>query len=67
MVLLYSAATFAPGSAATVNSLEAHDFAEATDEFKKQGATVIGVTAGNTDQIAKRIGCNGEFIAAFQL
>jgi peroxiredoxin Q/BCP len=32
-------------------NLEAHLFAEAADDFKKQGATVIGVTAGNLDQL----------------
>lgn len=47
-------------------TLEAHDFAEATDEFKKQGATVIGVTAGNTDQIAKfsQLECRDKFTVA---
>ena len=34
-------------------NLEAHLFAEAADDFKKQGATVIGVTAGNLDQLAQ--------------
>ena len=32
-------------------NLEAHLFAEAADDFKRQGATVIGVTAGNLDQL----------------
>jgi peroxiredoxin Q/BCP len=32
-------------------NLEAHLFAEAADDFKKEGATVIGVTAGNLDQL----------------
>lgn len=47
-------------------TLEAHDFAEATDEFKKQGATVIGVTAGNVDQIAKfsELECRNKFTVA---
>ena len=31
--------------------IEAHLFAEAADQFKKDGATVIGVTAGNTDKL----------------
>jgi peroxiredoxin len=32
-------------------NLEAHLFAEAADSFKREGATVIGVTAGNLDQL----------------
>lgn len=32
-------------------NLEAHLFAEAADDFKKEGATVVGVTAGNLDQL----------------
>jgi peroxiredoxin Q/BCP len=33
--------------------IEAHLFAQAMDKFGAEGATVIGVTAGNTDQLAK--------------
>src|SRR3569833_865645 len=33
-------------------NLEAHLFSEAIDKFKAEHATVIGVTAGNTDQLA---------------
>ena len=32
-------------------NVEAHLFAEAADSFKKEGATVIGITAGNLDQL----------------
>jgi peroxiredoxin len=32
-------------------NLEAHLFAEAADDFKKEGATVVGVTAGHLDQL----------------
>ena len=32
-------------------NIEAHNFAEAADQFKKEGATLIGVTAGNLDQL----------------
>jgi peroxiredoxin len=34
-------------------TIEAHDFADASDDFKKLGATVIGVTRGNTDRLAE--------------
>ena len=61
VVLYFFPAAFSAGC-----TLEAHDFAEATDEFKKQGATVIGVTAGNTDQIAKfsQLECRDKFTVA---
>jgi peroxiredoxin len=48
VVLYFFPAAFTSGC-----SIEAHAFAEAVDKFKAQGATVIGVTAGNTDQLAK--------------
>jgi thioredoxin-dependent peroxiredoxin len=32
-------------------NVEAHLFAEAADDFKREGATVIGITAGNLDQL----------------
>ena len=61
VVLYFFPAAFSAGC-----TLEAHDFAEATDAFKKQGATVIGVTAGNTDQIAKfsQLECRDKFTVA---
>ena len=61
VVLYFFPAAFSAGC-----TLEAHAFAEATDEFKKQGATVIGVTAGNTDQIAKfsQLECRDKFTVA---
>lgn len=61
VVLYFFPAAFSAGC-----TLEAHDFAEATDEFKKQGATVIGVTAGNTEQIAKfsQLECRDKFTVA---
>lgn len=34
-------------------TIEAHEFAEASDDFKKLGATIIGVTAGNADRIVE--------------
>jgi peroxiredoxin Q/BCP len=49
-------------------NLEAHLFASAADDFKKEGATVIGVTAGNLDQLAQFSNetqyCSGKFPVA---
>src|SRR5580765_5562050 len=44
VVLYFFPAAFTPGC-----TVEAHDFAEATDKFAALGATVIGVTSGNAD------------------
>ena len=46
-VVLY----FFPAAYTSGCTAEAHEFAEATPEFQKLGATVIGVTAGNVDRI----------------
>ena len=46
VVLYFFPAAFTAGC-----TIEAHQFAEASDEFKANGATLIGMTAGNTDQI----------------
>ncbi|RVT89058.1 peroxiredoxin [Sphingomonas crocodyli] len=48
VVLYFFPAAFTSGC-----TVEAHEFAEATDDFKKMGATVIGLTAGNADRIAE--------------
>jgi peroxiredoxin len=48
VVLYFFPAAFTSGC-----TIEAHDFAEATDDYKKLGATVIGVTAGNVDRLAE--------------
>jgi peroxiredoxin len=49
-------------------NLEAHLFSEAVEDFKAHGATVIGVTAGNTDQLAEfsknTETCGGKFAVA---
>ncbi|MBS0333589.1 MAG: peroxiredoxin [Proteobacteria bacterium] len=49
-------------------NIEAHLFSEAIDQFKAQHATVIGVTAGNTDQLAdfskETEHCGGKFPVA---
>jgi peroxiredoxin len=61
VVLYFFPAAFTPGC-----NIEAQTFAEAIPKFKAAGATVIGVTAGNTDQLqdfsAKK--CAGQFPVA---
>jgi thioredoxin-dependent peroxiredoxin len=47
-VVLY----FFPAAFTTGCTIEAHDFAEASDQYKQLGATLIGVTAGNIDKLA---------------
>jgi len=47
-VLYFFPAAFTPGCTA-----EAHEFAEASDDFKKAGATVIGMSADPVDKLAK--------------
>ncbi len=61
MVLYFFPAAFTAGC-----TIEAHDFAEASDEFNKMGATVIGVTAGNTDQVSdfSKLECRDKFAVA---
>ena len=48
VVLYFFPAAFTPGCTA-----EAHEFAEATDEFKAAGATVIGMSADPVDKLAR--------------
>jgi peroxiredoxin len=48
VVLYFYPAAFTPGC-----TIEAHDFAEATDEFKALGATVIGVSHDSIDTLDK--------------
>ncbi len=49
-------------------NLEAHLFAEAVDQFKAQGATVIGVTGGHVSELAafssETEHCSGKFPVA---
>ncbi len=61
VVLYFFPAAFTAGCTA-----EAHAFAEATDAFKKQGATVIGMTAGNIDRVAEfsKVECRDKFAVA---
>jgi peroxiredoxin len=63
-VVLY----FFPAAHTSGCNLEAHLFADAADQFKAAGATVIGVTAGNIDQLAafssETEHCSGKFPVA---
>lgn len=63
-VVLY----FFPAAHTEGCNVEAHLFSEAIDQFKALHATVIGVTAGNTDQLAdfskETEHCSGKFAVA---
>ncbi|CAM3125183.1 Thioredoxin peroxidase [Sphingomonas antarctica] len=48
VVLYFFPAAFTPGC-----TIEAHEFAEATDDFVKAGATVIGMAGDSIDKLAK--------------
>jgi peroxiredoxin Q/BCP len=59
---------FFPAAHTAGCNIEAHLFADSIDKFKAQGATVIGVTAGNLDQLAafstETEHCSGKFPVA---
>jgi peroxiredoxin len=59
---------FFPAAHTAGCNLEAHLFSQAIDQFKAQGASVIGVTAGNVDQLAdfskETEHCGGKFPVA---
>ena len=63
VVLYFFPAAHTPGC-----NLEAHLFSEAIEEFKAHGATVIGLTAGNTGELAafskETEHCGGKFPVA---
>jgi thioredoxin-dependent peroxiredoxin len=63
VVVYFFPAAHTPGC-----NLEAHLFSDAIDQFKAQDATVIGVTAGNVDQLAdfskETEHCGGKFPVA---
>lgn len=61
VVLYFFPAAFTPGC-----TLEAHAFAEATPEFARLGATVVGVTAGNIERVEEfsRVECRDKFAVA---
>ena len=58
VVLYFFPAAFTSGC-----TKEAHDFAEATADFTKAGATIVGVTGGNTDRVAEfsKVECRDKF------
>ena len=63
VVVYFFPAAHTPGC-----NLEAHLFSVAIDKFKAQHATVIGITAGNTDELAdfskETEHCGGKFAVA---
>jgi len=61
VVLYFFPAAFTPGC-----TVEAHEFAEATDGFKALGATVIGVTSGNANRVTEfsSVECRNKFAVA---
>ena len=63
-VVLY----FFPAAHTSGCNVEAHLFSAAIDDFKAEKATVIGVTAGNTEQLAafssETEHCSGKFAVA---
>lgn len=61
VVLYFFPAAFTPGC-----TVEAHDFAEATEKFAALGATVIGVTSGNADRVTEfsSVECRNKFAVA---
>jgi peroxiredoxin Q/BCP len=58
VVLYFFPAAFTSGC-----TTEAHEFAEASDAFAKEGATLIGLTAGNADRITEfsSVECRNKF------
>lgn len=63
VVLYFFPAAYTPGC-----NIEAHQFSQAIDKFAAAGASVIGVTAGNADQLEKfsadNESCAGKFPVA---
>ena len=61
VVLYFFPAAFTSGC-----TKEAHDFAEATEDFNKLGATVVGVTSGNVARVAEfsKVECRDKFAVA---
>ncbi|QNP40564.1 peroxiredoxin [Lysobacter solisilvae (ex Woo and Kim 2020)] len=63
VVVYFFPAAHTPGC-----NIEARQFSQAIDKFKAQGATVIGITAGNVDELAdfsrETEHCGGKFPVA---
>ncbi|CAN5587269.1 peroxiredoxin [soil metagenome] len=54
---------FFPAAFTTGCTIEAHAFAEAASDFRKNGATLIGLTAGNPERIKEftKVECRDKF------
>lgn len=61
VVLYFFPAAFTQGC-----TIEAHLFAEASEDFHKLGATIVGVTAGNVERVAEfsKVECRDKFAVA---
>ncbi len=61
VVLYFFPAAFTPGC-----TVEANQFAEATDDFRKLGATIVGMSADGVEKLAKFSSseCRGKFAVA---
>ena len=61
VVLYFYPAAFTQGC-----TIEAHEFAEATDDFRKEGATVIGISADTIETLNRfsREACRDKFAVA---
>lgn len=61
VVLYFFPAAFTSGC-----TVEAHAFAEASDKFKQQHATILGVTAGNVERVTEfsKVECRDKFAVA---
>ncbi|WP_338333545.1 peroxiredoxin [Acetobacter sp. LMG 32666] len=58
VVLYFFPAAFTAGC-----TQEAHDFAAAAEQFQAQGATLVGITAGNTERVSEfsKVECRDKF------
>ncbi|MBV8683075.1 MAG: peroxiredoxin [Caulobacteraceae bacterium] len=61
VVLYFFPAAFTKGC-----TIEAHEFADAAEQYQKLGATLIGITAGNTDRVGEfsSVECRSKFPVA---
>jgi peroxiredoxin len=61
VVLYFFPAAFTKGC-----TIEAHEFADAADDYRKLGATLIGITAGNVDRVGEfsSVECRSKFPVA---
>lgn len=61
VVLYFFPAAFTKGC-----TIEAHEFADAAEQYQKLGATLIGITAGNVDRVGEfsSVECRSKFPVA---